>query len=291
MNLTRAGRGPLLAAALTTLSFFAGAADYRIDVTGSVSWERFELTVGTALDLASAGLKLPTGRSQAEEIADMEFPRLARPAIFGLPVDSGTTVGDIVESGALGAAELGAIAASARRSASVLSTDLATLTTTYRIDLRNLAAGLVKHSRPVRPPKTLAPRPTRAYTGIIVYADEELPLHGTRSAAQAEPCFFPKLRDGEMNLLYERNMVEPEIVRKKGLVLYGFRREDPAYEERVGKQPLRVLATGLFGARPTDPIIDRDDALKILSSEENRALLTQGRVVIVLSEKALRGAR
>ncbi|GAB1481739.1 hypothetical protein MASR2M78_05540 [Treponema sp.] len=58
--------------------------------------------------------------------------------------------------------------------------------------------------------------------------------------------------------------------------------------ERVGKDPLRILARSLFGVRATDPIIDRDDALKIISSEENRRLLKEGRLVIVLGDEALR---
>jgi hypothetical protein len=44
----------------------------------------------------------------------------------------------------------------------------------------------------------------------------------------------------------------------------------------------------VYGIRPTDPIIDREDALLILSSEENIRLLREGRVAIVLDQSVLR---
>jgi hypothetical protein len=47
------------------------------------------------------------------------------------------------------------------------------------------------------------------------------------------------------------------------------------------------MARGLFGVLPTDPVIDREDALLILSSENNRKLLNEGRIVIVLDKKQL----
>jgi hypothetical protein len=55
----------------------------------------------------------------------------------------------------------------------------------------------------------------------------------------------------------------------------------------VGTNPLRIIARGVFGIRPTDPVIDRDDAMLILSTEENRRLLREGRVAIVLDSGVL----
>jgi hypothetical protein len=55
----------------------------------------------------------------------------------------------------------------------------------------------------------------------------------------------------------------------------------------VGNNPLKIIARGSFGVRPTDPVIDKDDALLILSSETNRQLLREGRVIIVLNQEKL----
>jgi len=56
----------------------------------------------------------------------------------------------------------------------------------------------------------------------------------------------------------------------------------------LGSNPLRIIAREVFGVNPTDPIIDREDALKILSSENNRRLLMEGRVALVLSDTKLK---
>jgi hypothetical protein len=55
----------------------------------------------------------------------------------------------------------------------------------------------------------------------------------------------------------------------------------------VGDRPLRIIARGVFGINPTDPVIDRSDALVILSSEANRRLLGEGRVVFITPKDAL----
>jgi hypothetical protein len=57
---------------------------------------------------------------------------------------------------------------------------------------------------------------------------------------------------------------------------------------RVGANPLRIMARGVFGETPTDPIIDIEDARIILSSEANRRLLREGRVAVVLDRSVLK---
>jgi hypothetical protein len=57
--------------------------------------------------------------------------------------------------------------------------------------------------------------------------------------------------------------------------------------ELVGNNPLRIIARAVYGIRPTDPVIDREDALLILSSEENLRLLREGRVAIMLDKSVL----
>ena len=62
----------------------------------------------------------------------------------------------------------------------------------------------------------------------------------------------------------------------------------PELRQITGDRPMRIIAQGVFGVNPTDLIIDRNDALTIISSEENRRLLSQGKVVIILNDSVLR---
>jgi hypothetical protein len=55
----------------------------------------------------------------------------------------------------------------------------------------------------------------------------------------------------------------------------------------VGNNPLRIVANGVYGQTPTDPVIDREDALLIFSSEANRRLLREGKVALILEKNTL----
>ncbi|MDR2257947.1 MAG: polymerase [Treponema sp.] len=266
----------------------------RIDIAGAVEWDKMEINAAVSLDLASANIKLPAGRTQAEALIGAEYLRLIRPGILNLPVDSSATIASLINRGEYSLLRAENLALGARMVPHSLSPDLQSLSAAYSVSLTGVSADLIRHSRPAEIPRTLSPVPAAAYTGIIIIADRELPVHGKNSAALPLPCLFPKIWDTEMNLIYERNMLEP---RNAAMVRYTpadsiFRPTPSGLSAEIaalaGPNPLRILARGVFGERPTDPVIDRADALPIISSEENRRLLREGRVVIVLNETVLK---
>jgi hypothetical protein len=274
-----------------------GAYGQNLDIAGAVEWETMEIRASVALNLASAGIRLPTGRAQAEELISTEYPRLVRPSILSIPVDSSSTLGDLVDRGEFTLQEVGNIALGARRIPPALSTDMTSLTAGYTIDLTRIGAALIRHSRPMDMIRPLRPVPAASYTGIIILADESLPVHGRNTGSLVLPCLFPKIWDTEMNLIYERNMMNTETARNTGMVRYvtesGVFRPTPSglspeLHSLVGNNPLRIIARGVYGIRPTDPIIDREDALIILSSRENLQLLREGRIALMLNRTVLR---
>jgi hypothetical protein len=170
------------------------------------------------------------------------------------------------------------------------------MTASYTIDLVRLSAALIRHSRPAEPARPLRPLPAASYTGIIILAAEALPIQGRNTTALAQPCLFPKVWDVNMSLIYERSMVDTARARSAAIVRYVssssvFRPTpsglSPELAELVGHNPLRIIARGVYGIRPTDPVIDREDALLILSSQENIRLLREGRVAIMVDPKVL----
>jgi hypothetical protein len=256
-----------------------------------------ELNVTVVLNLGAAGIRLPTGRSQAEEIINDEYPSLVRPHILSILIDSANTLEELTGRGEFSLRNAGAIALSAGRVPPTVSADLSGLSAAYTIDLTNISSLLMRHSRAMDIRRPLIPVPAAAYTGIVILAYEELPVHGRNSAALPVPCLFPKVWDTDMNLIYERNMLDPENTTKTTMVRYAPREDifrptpsglSPELTTLVGPNPLRVLARGVFGIHPTDPIIDREDALLIISSEANRRLLREGRVAIVLNAGTLK---
>jgi hypothetical protein len=269
----------------------------KIDVSGSLSWDTMELNAAVALNLNAAGLRLPTGRSQGEELIGLEYPNLLRPYLLSIPIDSSTTIADLVQRGELSPQNAGTIARSARRVPPVLSADLSLLSASYTIDLTRVSARFIRHSQAREIRRPLIPAPAAAYTGIIIIAGEELPVHGRFSSALVQPCLFPKIWDSDMRLIYEKNMLDPQNKTKTTMVRYVPEERvfqstpsglDPDLISLVGTNPLRILARGVFGIRPTDPVIDREDALLILSSEANLRLIREGRVVMALHKSVLK---
>jgi hypothetical protein len=282
-------------AAIFAVVFFAVSALYaqtgKID--GVIEWDRMELSAVVSLSLKEAGLKLPVGRSRAEVLLDDLYPALIRPVIMGLRADSSSTLGDLVKRGELGSADADNLAFRAPRVPPSLSSDLSSISARYSLSLHTVSAALKKHGRPREPLSLLVPAGARDYTGIIIIADELLTVHGRNTAVLLEPCLFPKIWDSEMNLVYDRSMTDSDT----GMVSYVSRESvlagtpsglDEKLLLRVGANPLRIMAGGVFGAAPTDPIIYSEDARVILSTEANRRLLREGRVAIVLDRDALK---
>jgi hypothetical protein len=279
---------------LQILLLAAAWAEPKLDITGLVNWEKMEIEARVSLDLASAGVRLPTGRSRGEELIRAGYSGLIQPRILSVPVDSSHTVADYVRSGDFSLFQAEAFAWKAKLRPPAHSADLSSLNAAYRLNLEDLAAEFLSHTRPAAPPQIIAPPPAADYTGILIIAGEELPLHGTSRSALPLPCLFPKIWDTDMNLVYQKNMLEAaagktpvRYARREKVFLSSPSGLSPEVAEVVGERPLRILARGVFGVRPTDPIIDREDALLILSSENNRLLLREGRVMIVLDHRAL----
>ena len=264
-----------------------------INITGVLDWERMQFNSVITVDLQKAGIRLPAGRSQAEALLEDEMPELIRPFINEIQADSSSTVADLINRGELSHA---AFMEKVRRMPPSLTPDLSSIFAGYSVNLTGLSAELIRHSRPQTIFAPLIPGSTRNYTGIIIIADEQLPVHGRSTSARVTPCLFPKIWDSDMNLVFERNMIDPAVGRARGLVRYISRdsimRAAPSamnddLTRLVGDNPLRIMARGVFGAVPTDPVIDKDDALLVLSSENNRRLLIEGRIAIVLDRSEL----
>ncbi|MDR2797282.1 MAG: polymerase [Treponema sp.] len=267
----------------------------KIAVSGSVEWERMEINATVTMDLASAGIRLPTGRIQAEEILRGEYPYLIRPYLLSIPVDSANTLGDLLNQGVFSLKSMDSISSSAQKVPPVLTFDLAFMSARYTLSLNNLSGELIRHNQPADSMRILIPVPAIPYTGILIIADEALPVHGKHVTALTRPCLFPKVWDTDMNLIYEQSMVDPQQV--QSIVRYVspnqiFRSTPSGLEDElirlVGSNPLRIIAQGVFGIHLTDPIIDRQDALQIVSLEDNRKLLREGRIAIVLNQQVLR---
>ncbi|MDR1174923.1 MAG: polymerase [Treponema sp.] len=265
-----------------------------IAVNGGIAWERMEVDVTVSLNLASAGLKFPNGRIQGEEYIRAAYPSLIQSLLSGIPVDSSRTVGDFIKSGDLSMDALKNFASAPSLSAPAFSPDLLLLRAPYTLKLSGLGSMLPGSSRPAEILRTVGSNSSPDYTGIIIIASKQLPAHGMRISSLARPCIFPKIWDTEMNLIFEKNMLKsghsgPAVryAKERDIFLSTSSGLSEELVSLAGERPLRIIAREVFGKRPTDPVIDREDALLITGNERNRELLREGRLVFVLADEVL----
>jgi hypothetical protein len=276
---------------LTLTALFA---EPKFDISGSVEWETMRLKADISLDLASANIKLPSGRTQAESILSTGYLNLIRAGVLDLLVDSSSTIGDLVARGDLTLYEAEAIALNAQSIPPALTPDMQKMYASYIINLSNVSSVLLKHDRPTPVTRTLNPVSSAQYTGIIIITSNNLPVYAMKSTAQPVPCLFPKIWDSEMNLIYNHNMLESyNIPMVHYLPMKDIFQNNPSglsdeLRDFVGERPLRIFARGVFGINPTDLIIEHDDAMLIISSEGNRRLLSQGKVAIILDDSVMK---
>ena len=279
---------------------FSANANDPFHITYSADWRTAELSGRHNMNLAGAGIRMPGGRFLAEDMLDNAFPRLLREHLLSIIYDSSNTIGDLIESGRINLRDLDNISRSASRSPPNLSNDFSELQEFYNLCLDLVSSYLrpIRRAYEVNPP--LIPMPSAPYTGIIIIANEMLPLHGRESLTYVQPGLFPKIYDNNMNLVYEREMFESGIIGSSLMVRYsnlesilgsGPSGIDEALHSDLasllGSNPLRIFARSVFGIFPVDLIIDQRDAILIHSTENNRRLLREGRVLLVLDDSVL----
>ncbi len=162
---------------ISILIFSAAAvfAEEMADITGSVEWDTLLLKSTVSVDLAKAGIKLPSGRTQGEAFISSGYLTLIQPSIMDLQVDSSTTIADLIIRGEFGVMDAESFALRAKSVPPALSSDLRKISASYIMNLTDLSAALLRHNRPSPVMRTLIPATSAQYTGIIIIASDSLP--------------------------------------------------------------------------------------------------------------------
>ncbi|MEI6387646.1 MAG: hypothetical protein WCQ50_13495 [Spirochaetota bacterium] len=251
------------------------------DVRASIDWSRRVLELRVSLDLRSAGLRLPEGRLAAERMVSRDLPGLAKNPFFAIPVDSRRSVGDTIVDGTVDSSAILDLSALLVRREDSLSKDLRFYLSVWELPLVEAAKLFISHSTPSPLPQPLEWTASKAWSGIVITAEGPLPVHGERDETDhLSPGLFPRIFDADMNLIVDRSTVDPELLASQGPLAYAST-FGPSERARVGDTPLRIRARELFGIHRTDLVISREDALKILSSPENRKLVVTGRILVI----------
>ena len=258
-----------------------------ISSTSSIDWSKALFTSDVSLNTEKAGINMPSGKNLATNIVETELPTLIKDPLLSLYVNSYQQLGDLVLDETVTLEQLSQIIDEGRKSPGVFSNGTLTLKMTHSMNLLEISSLMIKHHVPYKNAKPIEQVSSRSYTGIIIDARGALPVQGEFVSDEVYPCFFPQIWDEKMNLIYERNMGDPELEKKQGMLHYDWSDDEEKYQDRIGVDPMHIRARKVYGELRTDPVISRNDALKILTVPENLRLLREGKVVVLLDKENL----
>ena len=251
------------------------------------NWETAQVDSKITIDLNKSGLYLPTDRNAAIRLIQQNRSSLLKNAYLSILVDSSHRIGNYLAEEKISFTDINTVINNGKSTAPILSQELQTAIIYHQNPLQELANLFVKHNAPYTPSFFPFGTASKVYTGILIDARGQLPVYGEYSSEQLNPCLFPKIWNKNMNLIYEKNIVDPDQAKKHSIVLYTGTLDESEYRDRIGTEPLRIIARGVFGDNRTDPIISNEDAERILAKKENIELLRQGKIVIVCDKDTL----
>lgn len=258
-----------------------------LESRSKINWVTKKFISNVNLNVDKANIQMPSGKLTAINRISERVPDLIKDPLLTINVDSNNKLCDLVTQKELTYNKLKTIISSSNATIGYFKKDSSDFTTNHKLELSKIISTMVHHSSTYKLKKPVNYISTKEYTGIIIDARGQIPVHGEFIIDEVEPCFFPKIYSDDMELIYEKNMVDASKIKERGICHYDYSDDEKNYSNIIGNQPLRILAQKTFGRNRSDLIIKEEDALKIISLPENLELLKNGKVVILLNKDQL----
>ena len=253
--------------------------------TSSVDWSQGVLELTAERPIDRSGANVPAAAHRTERQISRELPSALVDALIPLRIDSRRTLGDLLREDPEIYTAIEALSTEVERRVTRPDPALRRLRVRYRLPLFPHLPSILGTEElllPLRRP--LGWSPSTEYTGIVIYAAEPLPIHGTDILSRPVPALKPEIFDESMREVLSEQQVEREWLLKWGTAASSEELDLSSFVERIGEKPKRILARRLFGIAPTDFVISNRDAEGILSNPANRALLREGRILVIIGD-------
>lgn len=256
-----------------------------MDIHSTIDWDKNQIVIDVSREIAGDLGSLPSRRYRAEQYIIDRLPLIVTKAVFPLMLDSWNSVQDKVSEFPLTIQQIKGLSQYTTRQYSHTSQNLEILSIRFTLNIYPHIVNIFFKSYGM---EDLIPvldfESTANFTGILIYAQGALPVHGKEETALVAPCFFPRIFDTKMNTILDNSIIDPMFIEKWGLVGYADSLENDSITRRVGDFPLKVMASGIFGKNNTDIIIPYEAARKILRNMNNHSLLREGKIVVIIGE-------
>ncbi len=119
------------------------------------------------------------------------------------------------------------------------------------------------------------------FTGIVIDARDELQSFENKSVI-VKPSIFLTIKDTEGNIVFNRYHVLSEVIQDRGMVRYSYDIKEKI-PERVGRNPLQVVAYGTGDEFGSVLVVSMKDARLMLSSTATRNAIKNGKVNVIIN--------
>ena len=248
-----------------------------------IDWQRGNFVIQVTVETVAP--HTPKTRYEAERRVAELIPVVFIEEVADICVDSYHRIGDAYREDGETLERLKELALSGKKESASYSADMKSVRVTYTFPIFGESGFLnffVSHSRPYPTRKVFGFVPTKRYSGIVIYAKGVYPLYGKSREGSLEPGLFPKIFDEDMKRVIEKEQCDPESLKRWGMAQYSDSLDLKSFSPRIGSFPIHIVARGIYGKNGTDIIIPTEDAKQLLALRENRDLLIQGRILIIV---------
>lgn len=264
------------------------AEEMEITAAREFDWQEGMLRVAMTAHASDPTSVRPGFIHRAQGAIETAFLNALFESLLTLPVDSVDLVQDRLNDNPVLASEIASLRERAIPGLPRPSPDLVSVEREYAVPIYpDFVRLFVNHSIPFRMEEVISWVPTTEFSGVIIYAAERLPHRGTGNQVFPVPALLPEIYDENLRPVLQQDMLIPEAVRSRGVVAYASDTDEERWRERIGTNPIRIMATQVYGIHPTDLIIPSEDADRLLVSEHNRDLLRNGRVLVILDDSVI----
>jgi len=236
---------------------------------------RLEILVSQSLDLDT----LPRTHPRALAALERKLPALLAEDIGNLPWDRFGTLEEHIGRKPSLADTIERFTEFLSREWSRISEDGKAIEAFYSLDLTALLPsffpGMGKLGLPEVPIGWI-PIPEDDWTGIVIYAPEDMLIWGTGISSSLHPALYARILSEDFAVLFD-----PAESGNSFLSYHSVENRDEV-DALVGRRAYRTMARGLYGEFPCDIVLSNEDARRILAANSGREALLGGKVVILL---------
>ncbi|MGL1893277.1 MAG: hypothetical protein OCD02_16700 [Spirochaetaceae bacterium] len=248
----------------------------------TINWEKNRIDIHIKTPLKNSESTLAYKRLKAENWINDNLTDIFFKNILDIQINSLDTVSEIINKKPEIYFKLDNLGESIESKTNVLSTNLEYLDSVYSFSIYpDFVNVFYTNSNHNKVPKKLDHLDYGDFSGLIIYVPEGIPSYKKQDKASLTKVLFPRIFDEDMNLIMDLSMVEPEYMKKWGMVIYGNSFDENLYQKRIGISPLRIIAKGLFGTNNSDIIISKEEADKLIGSTKNLNIISQSRILII----------